>query len=359
MPPLPEPGCVLSKFGCCPDGITPAGGYNFRGCPEEAPVILGLSQEEVAIIADENIVLHCRVKGAPLPQITWYRENEPLAKFKEEEDRLVEHPDGSLQITRAARQDSVRYTCRAFNGVGEPATKTFILHVHEPVYFGENLTSAVTVVQGGTAILPCGAHGVPSPRIEWLRDDSPVQFDGLRVTLGDDDSLNIDDVTDGDAGEYVCQASNGVKDPKRRSVRLHVQGPLAVEMGEHAGMYEVGDDARLMCHVFGGGDITVTWSKNNEPLKPNKRFMETAQGELLIEGIIRHDQGNYTCTVTRGQDQASVTTQIKVEGVEIPEECIDMPRFANCRLIVKGRFCRHEYFSRFCCRSCHEAGLLP
>ena len=27
--------CLTSVFGCCPDNKTPAGGYNYRGCPGE------------------------------------------------------------------------------------------------------------------------------------------------------------------------------------------------------------------------------------------------------------------------------------------------------------------------------------
>jgi len=45
--------------------------------------------------------------------------------------------------------------------------------------------------------------------------------------------------------------------------------------------------------------------------------------------------------------------------VTMPTRCVDKPWYANCALIVEGRYCRHAYFSIFCCRSCYTAGLLP
>ncbi|KAG6438921.1 hypothetical protein O3G_MSEX000331, partial [Manduca sexta] len=42
----------------------------------------------------------------------------------------------------------------------------------------------------------------------------------------------------------------------------------------------------------------------------------------------------------------------------IPAKCTDSPFFANCPLIVRSKFCQHKYYSKFCCKSCLEAGQL-
>ena len=50
----------------------------------------------------------------------------PLGYREQQEDhRLTEMGDGSLQITNITTDDQMIYTCRAFNGIGEPATKNY------------------------------------------------------------------------------------------------------------------------------------------------------------------------------------------------------------------------------------------
>ena len=38
------------------------------------------------------------------------------------------------------------------------------------------------------------------------------------------------------------------------------------------------------------------------------------------------------------------------------DTCVDNPYFANCKLIVKARYCGNKYYAKFCCRSCTLAG---
>ena len=46
-------------------------------------------------------------------------------------------------------------------------------------------------------------------------------------------------------------------------------------------------------------------------------------------------------------------------GVYLHPNCTDNPFFANCRLIIKARYCTNKYYARFCCKSCTLAGQLP
>lgn len=48
-----------------------------------------------------------------------------------------------------------------------------------------------------------------------------------------------------------------------------------------------------------------------------------------------------------------------ITGVYLHPNCTDNPFFANCKLIVKARFCTNKYYARFCCKSCTLAGQLP
>ena len=42
--------------------------------------------------------------------------------------------------------------------------------------------------------------------------------------------------------------------------------------------------------------------------------------------------------------------------LQVQPDCSDNPYFANCKLIVKARYCGNKYYAKFCCRSCTLAG---
>ena len=42
--------------------------------------------------------------------------------------------------------------------------------------------------------------------------------------------------------------------------------------------------------------------------------------------------------------------------MQVQDSCVDNPYFANCKLIVKARYCGNKYYAKFCCRSCTLAG---
>lgn len=47
-----------------------------------------------------------------------------------------------------------------------------------------------------------------------------------RYTMGEDNSLTIENIDRSDSGEYVCRASNGVGDPAYEYLTLTVHGKL-------------------------------------------------------------------------------------------------------------------------------------
>lgn len=81
------------------------------------------------------------------------------------------------------------------------------------------------VSERSSARLSCAVQGAPQPRVRWLLNGQELRYDGLRTFLGEDGStLSIEDVSARDAGQYTCEAHNGIGEPIRRSVNLYVQG---------------------------------------------------------------------------------------------------------------------------------------
>lgn len=102
----------------------------------------------------------------------------------------------------------------------------------------------------------------------------------------------------------------------------------------------------------------VTWSKDGVELRSDGHVQVTDSHRLLVFGATTADTGYYRCAAQNAFGSSAHDEQINVEGTYIPEDCQDNPFFANCKLIIKGRYCDHKYYAQFCCRSCSLAGVL-
>lgn len=47
---------------------------------------------------------------------------------------------------------------------------------------------------------------------------------------------------------------------------------------------------------------------------------------------------------------------MNISDIFAPPNCEDNEFFANCNLIVRGKYCAAPYYAKFCCRSCTLAG---
>ena len=79
-----------------------------------------------------------------------------------------------------------------------------------PVQFTE-VPQNITVNMSSPLFLSCDASGFPEPKIRWEKSG---------ISLSYYKQLNISSSNKNDAGEYVCRASNGVRQEK--TVRAYV-----------------------------------------------------------------------------------------------------------------------------------------
>ena len=87
--------------------------------------------------------------------------------------------------------------------------------------------SEVTVTEGDMAVLDCNATGNPPPIVSWFHSSLPVpEPDDPRVSQAANDSLIVEEVEEGDGGEYVCQAVNEAG-TETAQLQLVVNGKVA------------------------------------------------------------------------------------------------------------------------------------
>ena len=93
-----------------------------------------------------------------------------------------------------------------------------------PVEIPETSQHSLKVKEGDLVLLYCHAIGNPKPTVTWMRNDDLLPGDDPRMTQQEDDTLRIENVDLGDAGNYVCTGRNMFGTVQKRTVTLIVQG---------------------------------------------------------------------------------------------------------------------------------------
>ncbi|XP_020811199.1 papilin isoform X5 [Drosophila serrata] len=214
---------------------------------------------------------------------------------------------------------------------------------------------------GGIAVLRCFATGNPAPNITWSLKNVVIDTTQGRYVLTSNGDLTIVQVRQTDDGTYVCVASNGLGEPVRREVALQVTVNVhAVVALDPKNSYTAGSSIAMSCSVEGYPAPNVTWAKDGVPLYENERVQITAQPHrLVLSDVTAEDSGTYICRASNAYTYANSQVKVNIQSViPVSPECIDNPYFANCKLIVQGKYCVNAYYRKFCCRSCTLAGQI-
>lgn len=82
--------------------------------------------DQPEVIEGKTLRLTCPAKGFPLPNITWYINNQPI---RDDTDRISLVDNGwTLELLNVSSEDSGRYICRAENEAGS-SEKAFDLNI--------------------------------------------------------------------------------------------------------------------------------------------------------------------------------------------------------------------------------------
>ncbi|XP_009996158.1 PREDICTED: hemicentin-1 [Chaetura pelagica] len=246
------------------------------------------------VVVNNPIHLECRASGNPLPAITWYKDNRPVAAAA---GASFLQRGQVLQIEGAQVSDTGLYRCVAVNTAGT-AELFYSLQVHVPPSISGN-SDMVTVVVNNLVRLECEARGIPAPILTWLKDGSPVSSfsDGLQVLSGGR-VLALTSAQISDTGKYTCVAVNAAGE-SQRDVDLRVYVPPDI-MGEEQNVSVLmGRAVELLCQGNAVPPPVLMWLKDGRPLLKKPGLSISEDGSLLkIEGAQVQDTGRYTCEAT-------------------------------------------------------------
>lgn len=197
-------------------------GYAFRdfylNVLKLPPEIIDPPEKETRAVVTSDVILKCRVFGAPKPDVKWEKDGTPLngANYK-----VLEN--GDLKIQNVLVTDQGKYKCIATNryatkfASGELKVKGKTKIIHAPENF--------EVAARKTAVFRCNAEADPSLnlQIQWAFNERLIDTThDPRVVQAPDNSLTISTTKELDSGIYTCIASTEL-DSVNASATLTVQ----------------------------------------------------------------------------------------------------------------------------------------
>ncbi|CAL1575559.1 unnamed protein product [Knipowitschia caucasica] len=325
--------------------------------------------DTVEALVGQTVVLPCRV--SPLPSSTvsveWRRDG-----LAQSTSRHHQQPNGSLLVGPLLKSDKGWYLCVAtrdqdrdhryiYLSVSEGAAPLDpSLPSDSPsskFSIDQSDASVLELREGLTARLTCTVlppSALQTVNIQWTRDGRTLT--DSRVTHVSDGTLIVGPLRSDDSGLYTCTVSSP-QQLEQRQIQLRVQADLRITTAPNNIEVSEGSTALLPC-VVSGDNVSIRWSRNGVPVRPDGRnLLVSPDGSLIINRVKSSDEGTYSCNAFTGIYSVSATADVRVlkeatQDNDVPEDCVDQPELANCQLIVYARLCSNQYYSGFCCASC-------
>nr|XP_027220550.1 fasciclin-2-like isoform X5 [Penaeus vannamei] len=272
-------------------------------------------------IINEESKIRCNPKSKPPPQVDWLKDLLPL---KNDENHIIQQ-DGVL-IKKVTEADEGTYRCRArVPELGSIDFRDIQVEVHIPPSI-DKLPVDEKGVEKASVTFECGATGKPAPTYSWVnKDNTPLE--GLEGYYVDTEKgiLTIMDLRPDHSGRYRCTAENPAG-ADTADATLQVLTKPKVEQYLNV-TKEVDSDLEMRCIATGDPMPKIIFQKfsNDNPfmdgINSDDRIevvqTEDDQGRrvgiLKIRGVVRGDDGLYTCTATSEGGETQVWGHITVE----------------------------------------------
>ncbi|TFK06329.1 ribonucleases P/MRP protein subunit POP1 [Platysternon megacephalum] len=167
------------------------------------------------------------------------------------------------------------------------------------------ISSDISINEGGNISLTCIATGRPDPTITW-RHISPkaVGF------VSEDEYLEITGITREQSGEYECSASNDVAAPVVRRVKVTVNYPPYISDAKSTGV-PVGQKGILQCEASAVPAAEFQWYKDDKRLVEGQKGVKVESkaffSRLTFFNVSEQDYGNYTCVASNKLGNTNVS----------------------------------------------------
>ncbi|KAM6928874.1 basement membrane-specific heparan sulfate proteoglycan core protein isoform 4-T4 [Lycodopsis pacificus] len=268
-----------------------------------SPLAVRVSPQVEVKAQGSAVEFTCSSAGGIETRIEWLKEGGALPPNHHVKD-------GVLRIENLEQSNEGVYICRASSVYGQAQDTARLTIQALPKVMINVRTSVQTVMIGNSVEFECQAVGDPEPTVKWSKVGGSLPAH-IMVKGG---MLRIDTVTEADAGQYRCTATNDVGSVQSQVV-LNVQSLPQIAALPGTKEVTVGSDAVLPCVASGYPVPEIKWSKVEEELPP-KCFQEL--NTLTVPRVSHEDSGIYVCTASNKQGKVEAFTTLQVHERVMP-----------------------------------------
>ncbi|XP_045542085.1 uncharacterized protein LOC106716992 [Papilio machaon] len=298
--------------------------------------------------AENELVLECRIRGQPLPTITWLKDDRLINITDRYQAYYLADGVCRLTISNPSSEDSGKYTCKAENSMWSDQINHIVTFTGIESRFGLHSTSGESsrinrqssearrphftnvltdykVSSGGTIGLQVEIKGSPT-RVEWLREGHAITDIYRNAQTFVDHglyTLALSDVTEKESGIYTCRAwsKQGNVDMTAAITVVEpneIDGKPAVIIGrpQRDVLISVGEDINISFRVQGEPKPKVTLMKGIRDITNSPRVCKMKSDDYMkftLKRSVISDAGTY-CILARnayGCDRAFVTVVVR------------------------------------------------
>ncbi|KAH8347927.1 hypothetical protein KR084_002412 [Drosophila pseudotakahashii] len=335
------------------------------GGVECLPEFVKILPGQAKALLGSSFTLQCNMRGAPRPQVTWFKDGIQLSSSSE---RVKVRQIGStcaLTIATVSELDSGRYTCEATNSKGRVSTFARLQVVSDSrIYEADSRLKEIAhgrnVADVGDSLpiftmrlrdrrvqvtypvrLTCQIVGYPVPEILWYKDDQLIHTDRKHLISAEGQffTLEIAATTLDDSGIYTCLAKNELGSVSchctlvvDKGIRAYISPDFYVPLDPFY-IFREGSEIRLSTKVEAYPSVGVTWHRNGMRLRPSRRLTATLDSngyvELIIAEATVRDAGIYVCVASNVVGKVETICRVAIEEEEnktmAPQRPLEIP----------------------------------
>lgn len=265
-----------------------------------------------------NAVFEGRLKGTPMPEVSWTRKGAPL--FDSQKYRMTYNQttgDVTLTINQIGPGDEGEYTCRARNAVGEAICSVFIQPEGLPApQFQQTKKEIIQtsqqqqqrVYQQQTSMNKISSNGYSYNSVEEEFKVDTFEYRLLREVHF------REQITRRYSGEFDQQLSTVI------DRALGPASPPLIQVKPRNSKLVEGSDATFTMKVVGNPKVRLSWFHNGHRIIPSEAKYETTysnnQATLRIKNASATDSGHYTLLAENTQGCVVSSAVLAIEPAQ-------------------------------------------
>ncbi|KAK7916771.1 hypothetical protein WMY93_012532 [Mugilogobius chulae] len=292
-----------------------------------------------------------------------YEERVPVFRMApiEQDQRVSMGLNGDLYFSHVMSRDAqTDYSCNARFLFTIQQKNPYYLKVHTSRQVPESTPSFLsplgtesskTVLRDQHLLLECIAAGRPTPTISWFKKGG--ELPERKVTLENfNKTLRVSSVSEEDAGEYVCMATNRLGSI-RHSISVHVKAaPYWLDKPTNL-VLAPDENGRLVCRANGNPKPNIEWLVNGQPLNSSlpSQGRQLLGDTILFRSVQMGSSAVYQCNASNPHGYLLANAFVSV--LDMPPRML-APKNQLIKVIENNRtFLDCPFLARLC-QTCAE-----